>query len=685
MTFTNNWDEAEVSRRLADAGKSELERDLVFRVYTSQLIGRQPDLVMHGGGNTSCKSVTTDLLGNRIDVLCVKGSGWDLGTIEAPGLPAVRLDRLLELESLDGLSDEEMVNVQRANLLDSAAPNPSVETLLHAFLPHKFIDHTHATPFLALANLPDAEAIMGEIFGGEMVYVPYVMPGFDLARTAAACFRDRPESIGMLLGKHGHFTWGPDAKTSYDRVIEQTNRVEEWFAERRRPVVFSGTRLSAGSTGSFLSRLRGELADDDAKHAHMPVFDIINDDQTMGFLEREDLPDLAATGVATPDHVIRIKPFPLVLDLADAEGPREQLAARIAGYANDYKSYFDEQSRKTAQPKTMLSARPKLIWARGVGVIGVGQTGREARVVTDLAQQNIRVMLDGAVAGGFEPIGVEDLFDMEYWSLEQAKLGKADPPALAGRVVVVTGGAGVIGAATAAAFLAKGAEVLLVDRDDDRLASAATELSKFGGGRVEICCIDIIRDDAPAVIAAQAINRFGGIDILVSNAGAAVPGTMYELDEAIVRDSFELNFFAHYRIAKAVNQVFVSQGRGGQLLFNVSKQAVNPGHGFGAYGLPKATLMFLVRQLALELGETGVRVNGVNADRIRSGLLTDEMIASRSSARRLSEKEYMAGNLIGREVRAEHVADAFLTLAFSERTTGHVMTVDGGNIAASLR
>ena len=160
---------------------------------------------------------------------------------------------------------------------------------------------------------------------------------------------------------------------------------------------------------------------------------------------------------------------------------------------------------------------------------------------------------------------------------------------------------------------------------------------------------------------------------------------MYELDEAIVRDSFELNFFAHYRIAKAVNQVFVSQGRGGQLLFNVSKQAVNPGHGFGAYGLPKATLMFLVKQLALELGETGVRVNGVNADRIRSGLLTDEMIASRSSARRLSEKEYMAGNLIGREVRAEHVADAFLALAFSERTTGHVMTVDGGNIAASLR
>ena len=685
MTFTNNWDEAEILRRLADAGPSQLDRDLVFRVYTSQLIGRQPELVMHGGGNTSCKSVTTDLHGNKIDVLCVKGSGWDLGTIEAPGLPAVRLDRLLELESLKALSDEEMVNVQRANLLDSAAPNPSVETLLHAFLPHKFIDHTHATPFLALANLPDAEAVMEEIFGGEMVYVPYVMPGFDLARTAAACFRERPEAIGMLLGKHGHFTWGPDAKTSYDRVIKQTNRVEKWFAEKRWPVVFSGTRLSTGSTGNFLSRLRGELADDDAKHTHMPVFDIINDDQTLGFLEREDLPDLAATGVATPDHVIRIKPFPMILDLADVEGPREQLATRIAGYASSYKAYFDEQARKSAQPKIMLSARPKLVWARGVGVIGVGQTSREASVVTDLAQQNIRVMLDGTASGGFEPIGVRDLFDMEYWSLEQAKLGKATPPALAGRVVVVTGGAGAIGAATAAAFIAKGAEVMLVDRDSDKLALAATELSKFGGGHVEICCTDITEDGAPAAMAAQAVNRFGGIDILVSNAGTAVPGAMCELDEAILRDSFDLNFFAHYRIAKAVNQVFISQSRGGQMLFNVSKQAVNPGRDFGAYGLPKATLMFLVKQLALELGESGVRVNGVNADRIRSGLLTDEMIASRSSARQLSEEEYMAGNLLGREVRAEHVADAFIALACSERTTGHIMTVDGGNIAASLR
>ncbi len=621
----------------------------------------------------------------KIDVLCVKGSGWDLGTIEAQGFPAIRLDQLLELESLEALSDEDMVNVQRANLLDSTAPNPSVETLLHAFLPHKFVDHTHATPFLVLANLPEAEAAMVEIFGDEMVYVPYVMPGFDLACTAAACFRKAPDATGMLLGKHGHFTWGPDAKTSYDRVIDQTNRVEKWLAKRRQRTVFTGARIPNALADTFLSRLRGALVDNNSKHTQMPVFDIIDDASTLSFLERGDLPDLAKSGVATADHVIRIKPFPLVLDASDLEGTREQLDSLVADYADNYKAYFKEQAVWARQRKTMLSARPKVIWARGVGVVGVGQTSREAKVITDLAQQNIRVILDGIASGGFAPIGAKDLFDMEYWSLEQAKLGKARLTKLAGNVVVVTGGAGAIGAATAAAFMAQGAEVLLVDRDEQKLAETVLRLTKSGGGRAETFCIDITDDGASDSIVAQAIRNFGGVDVLVSNAGTALSGAMCDLEEPRLRESFELNFFAHYRIAKAMKQVFDAQGRGGQMLFNVSKQAVNPGRDFGAYGLPKATLMFLVKQLALELGEAGIRVNGVNADRIRSGLLTDEMTASRSSARDLTEGEYMAGNLLGQEVLAEHVAEAFLALTRSERTTGHVMTVDGGNIAASLR
>ena len=287
------------------------------------------------------------------------------------------------------------------------------------------------------------------------------------------------------------------------------------------------------------------------------MFDVINDDKTLAFLEREDLKKLAATGVATPDHVIRIKPFPLIIGAEDAEGSREKLIACITGYANSYKAYFDKQSQKVAQSKTMLSARPKLIWARGVGVIGVGQTKREARVITDLAQQNIRVMVEGTAVGGFSPIGVKDLFDMEYWSLEQAKLGKANVPALTGRIVVITGGAGAIGAATAAAFMAEGAEVMLVDKDEDRLITTTERLVGHGFGHAEICCVDLTEDSAASVVARQTVDRFGGIDILVSNAGMAVPGPIYGLNETSLRESFELNFFAHYRIAKAVRQVLI--------------------------------------------------------------------------------------------------------------------------------
>ena len=234
MHFINHWDDTEIQSRLQASDKAPLATDLVYRIYTSQLIGQVPDLVMHGGGNTSCKSVAVDLNGTEIDVLCVKGSGWDLGTIEAPGLPAVRLAPLLELRRLEALSDEDMVNVQRANLLDSASPNPSVETLLHAFLPHKFVDHTHSTPFLTLANLPEAKDAMRELFGRRLAYVPYVMPGFALAKIGAQIQEENPDAEGLLLGKHGHFTWGDDAKSSYDQSLSiQTLSKRGWLTADR--------------------------------------------------------------------------------------------------------------------------------------------------------------------------------------------------------------------------------------------------------------------------------------------------------------------------------------------------------------------------------------------------------------------------------------------------------------------
>ncbi|MDC1120407.1 bifunctional aldolase/short-chain dehydrogenase [Alphaproteobacteria bacterium] len=681
MLFSDNWRDEECEKRRLTAGKSDFDRDLADRVYTSQLLGKVPDLVMHGGGNTSCKTKAKDLFDEEIDVLCIKGSGWDLGTIQAAGLPAVRLEPLLKLRNLAKLSDEDMVNVQRANLLDSSSPNPSVETLLHAFLPHKFIDHTHSTPFLTLANLPDPEAAMREIFGNRFAIVPYVMPGFDLAKLAAKIYDKKPDIDGLLLAKHGHFTWGDTAKESYDRVIDHTNRVDAWLQKYRSRPTVQVKRPEASKVQGFLQSLRGALSNCSGDATTSFIFDLIQTDDTLRFFAREDVASLAKSGVATPDHVIRMKAHPLLLEIEDIRKNTAELAKCIETYAENYQVYFERCAKSDHSAKKMLSPLPKLIWAKGVGLIGVGTTAKEARMITDLAQQNIRVMSDGADAGGFHPVQEQDLFDLEYWSLEQAKLGKSKPSKMQGQVVIVTGGAGVIGKAAAREFCAAGAEIMLVDKNADLLEAARSEV----GPAVATLALDVTQLDAPERIMEAATMRFGGVDILISNAGAAHQSSVELLSQKSIRESFELNFFAHFSLAQAAYKTFRTQGIGGQVLFNVSKQAVNPGKNFGAYGLPKASLFFLVKQMALECGSDGVRVNGINADRIRSGLLDDALIAERATARGVDEATYLAGNLLHKEVEAHHVAEAFLALAMSKRTTGHVMTVDGGNIEASLR
>jgi rhamnose utilization protein RhaD (predicted bifunctional aldolase and dehydrogenase)/NAD(P)-dependent dehydrogenase (short-subunit alcohol dehydrogenase family) len=683
--FANLWDDAEAKRWTDAAGPDEADRLLALRVYTSRLIGSDPDLVMHGGGNTSVKVTRRDLFGEEIRVLHVKGSGWDLGDIEAPGLPGVRLDPLLELRRLDRLSDEDMVNQQRSNLLDSAAPNPSVETLLHANLPHTYVDHTHATPFLALANLPELEDAVREIFGDRLSIVPYILPGFGLAKTAAEVYEANPEVEGLLLKNHGHFAFGPTAKASYDKIIEHTNMVAAWL-EQRTPPLKPAAALPETDLTAILPPLRGVIGEVMAEHqgnadAAMPVFDLRDGPDVMAFLDTQPLADLSRHGVATPDHVLRTKRFPLVLGRDVLTGGRDALCAAVAEFVTDYRAYFERNNARVGGIKTLVSPHPCVAWMAGVGVVGIGANAKAAGAAADLAEQTLNVIRQGEAAGGFRPIGEEDTFDAEYWSLEQAKLGKGTPPVFQGRVVMITGGAGAIGCATAQAFARAGAQVFLVDRDPELLASALAELGHWHGG----AALDVTRPDAAEAAIAACVRRFGGLDILVSNAGAASSGDMATMDQSLLRQSFELNFFAHDAFARAAVQIFRAQGRGGQILFNVSKQAVNPGKSFGAYGLPKAATFFLLRQLALELGGDGIRVNGVNADRIRSGLLTDDFIAERARARGVNEAAYMAGNLLGREVEARHVAQAFTDLAKSERTTGHVLTVDGGNIEAALR
>ncbi len=685
----NRWKDAEAKEYTDAAGNNPADVQLALRVYTSRLIGQDHDLVLHGGGNTSCKVKRKDIFGNEIDVLHVKGSGCDLEFTDAKGLPGLRLEPLQALRALKTLDDQDMISIRRASLLDASAPNPSIETLLHAFLPHKFIDHTHATAMITLADLPNAEDVVKEIFGDRLAVVPFVKPGFGLAKLAADIHDANPGIEGLLLLNHGHFAFGDSARQSYDRLIEQTNMAEEWLIRKTGGTPKSATANSREMTdraGDILPMLRGMIGKENAEFTGnrdhpMPVMDLRNGENVQEFLARDDLPELARAGVATPDHVIRTKNFPLYLPQSVLSAGPDAVARAVGDYVTEYTAYFERNNARYNGEMQPLLPTPNVAWIEGVGVVGIAENAHAASIASDLAAQNLTAMIYGVAAGGFHPISEADLFDMEYWALEQAKIDHSTPPAFQGRVVIVTGGGGAIGLATAQEFAKLGANIFLVDLEQSALERGLETLGPGHSGMA----LDVTRPEAAESAMNACIQTFGGLDILVSNAGAAWTGEMTELPDETLRKSFELNFFSHRNFATAAARLFETQGRGGQILFNVSKQAVNPGKGFGAYGLPKAATFFLLRQLALELGPKAVRVNGINADRIRSGLLDEAFVAERAKARGIDEATYMAGNLIRREVEAKHVGLAFVALAQSERTTAHVMTVDGGNIEAALR
>ena len=684
----SGWQDAAADAMAAHYAKAGIGRDLALRVYTSRLLGQEPRLVLHGGGNTSLKTRLPDLLGEPSDVLCVKGSGWDLAAIEPAGLPAVRLEPLRKLRARSALGDEEMVRVQRANLLDPGAPNPSVETLLHAFLPHRYVDHTHATAVLSIADQADAAERCAELYGGRIGIVPYIMPGFDLAKKAAEIFEAAPEVEGLVLLKHGIFTFADDARQSYERMIEAVTRAEERRA-RQRNVVFVPRALPPriARVSEVAPILRGACSEKDAKRegAYLRlVMEFRSGAPVLDYVNGAEVERYANAGVVTPDHTIRTKNYPLIVPPPEA-GRLDAFAAAAraaaARFVADYQAYFARHNAGRVPPKRMLDPLPRVILVPGLGLFGLGRTKKDAAIAADIAENAIETIAAAEAVGRFESLPAADLFEMEYWSLEQAKLGSAPIPPLQGQIAVITGGAGAIGAATARRFKAAGAEVAILDIDAERARACAAAL---GGAALGLAC-DITDDASTHAAFDRVIEHFGGIDILVSNAGAAWQGRIGEVEDEVLRQSFEINFFAHQRAARHAVRVMLAQGTGGALLFNVSKQAVNPGPAFGPYGLPKAATLFLLRQYALDYGEAGIRANGVNADRVRSGLLDDAMIAARAKARGVSEADYMRGNLLGREVTAEDVADAFLHHALALKTTGDVTTVDGGNIAAALR
>jgi rhamnose utilization protein RhaD (predicted bifunctional aldolase and dehydrogenase)/NAD(P)-dependent dehydrogenase (short-subunit alcohol dehydrogenase family) len=684
----SRWSDREAEALAARYAADGVPRDLALRVYTTRLLGQDPKLVLHGGGNTSVKTAMPDLLGAETQVLCVKGSGWDMGTIEPAGLPAVRLAPLRALRARDALSDEDMVRLRRLSLIDPLAPSPSVEMLLHAFMPHKFVDHTHSTAVLSLVDQPESAAICADVFDGRVALVPYHRPGFGLAKAAAETL-DRHERVdGLILDKHGIFTFGADARESYERMIELVTLAENRL-KRGRKAVFKTAQMPqhVAPVGEVAPVLRGACA---LKNAHGEgahfrlILEFRGSAALTNYVNGAELARYSQEGVITPDHAIRTKNWPLIVPAPEIGKPAEFKRAveqAVEAFTRRYVDYFARNNARYGGTKRMLDPLPRVVLVPGLGLFGLGASKREAVIAADLAEAAVEGITDAEAIGRFTSIGEPAMFDCEYWPLELEKLGAGNQGPLAGQIAVITGAGGAIGAATARAFAAAGAEVALLDID---AAAAAEQAKVIGGSAVAVKC-DVT--DAVSVRAAfdQVIAAFGGVDILVSNAGAAWQGRIGEVDEKILRQSFELNFFAHQKVAQAAVRIMLAQGIGGCLLFNVSKQAVNPGPNFGPYGLPKAATLLLVRQYAVDYGADGIRSNAVNADRIRSGLLTEDFIKQRAQARSVSEKEYMSGNLLRREVTADDVAQAFLHQALALKTTGSVTTVDGGNIAAALR
>ncbi len=666
--------------------------ELALRTYTARLLGASPALVLHGGGNTSAKGKLTDRFGAALEVLYVKGSGWDLATIEPPGHPAVRLEPLRTLRALDALSDEDMVAELRHGLLDPSAPTPSVETLLHAYLPARFVDHTHADAVLALADQPDGERICREVYGAGLVWIPYVMPGFALARRVADAF-DAAAASGatpkvIVLERHGVFTFGESAKESYERMIHAVTLAERAIADKRRTVATTAMHRTQGLESRVLPRLRGvlaRLAGDPPERG--PIVTVRSADAVQDFLARRDGVELSQTGCATPDHVIRTKPTALFVDNPDY-GDLDALARRLeeeaTAYARRYDEYFARMCAEKGVTKKKLDPWPRVVLLPGFGACTVGATLAQANVVGDVYEHTISVMTDAADIGRYAPVSMSDLFDVEYWSLEQAKMKPAQRLPLGGAVALITGAASGIGRATAELFVAQGAHVVLVDRDAPALEQARAAIGKPSQTVAHRADVTIEGDVRAAV--ALAARTFGGLDVVVSNAGTAPQGRLDTPDGAeALRASLEVNLLAHNHVAKAAAEVMLAQGRGGALLFNASKSAFNQGPGFGPYAVAKAALVSLMKQYAVDLGKMGLRTGAVNADRVRTRLFAGGVAEARAKARGVPVDEYFRANLLGREVLASDVAQAFSYLAQARATTGCVITVDGGNAAAFPR
>lgn len=651
----------------SDSDAARCRTPLDFRVYSSRLLGQDPALVLHGGGNTSVKASVPDLFGDQVPVLHIKGSGWDLATIEAGGFAPVRLDVLERMADLPILSDTDMVRAQRAAMLDPGAPTPSVESILHAIIPFAYVDHTHADAVVAVSNSPGGEAAIRAIYGERVLVVPYVMPGFVLARAVRELTRVTDWSMvdGIVLLNHGVFSFGDDARSSYERMIALVTRAEDYLAAQGASLAAPSTEQGASPGHDELLRLAA-LRRAVGRARGTPVIAALDRAaDSVAFAARADVGEIATRGPLTPDHVIRTKPLALV-----ASGDWD---AALTGYAERYRAYF---VRHATPELTCLDPAPRWIIWPGVGFVAIGGSVKDAAIVTDLARHTARAITWGEQLGGWTPLPEADLFAVEYWELEQAKLRQGGaPPAMQGKVALVTGAASGIGRAVAVALHAQGAAVLATDINEE-----VTALSR--GGSLVGWVADA--NDAAAMAGAidECVRRFGGLDHVVSNAGVFSAGARIEqLDDARWAESLQLNLTSHMTLLRSAVP-FLRHGFDPSVVIIGSKNVPAPGPGAAAYSVAKAGLAQLARVAALELGKDGIRINTVHPHLVvDTALWTPEVLAARAQSYGLSTEDYIRNNLLGVEITTRDVSNAVLALlgpTFA-KTTGAQIPIDGGS------
>lgn len=638
--------------------------DIERRVYTSRLLGRDKSLVLHGGGNTSVKASAKNAFGEEEEILYVKGSGWDLEKIEAGGFSPVKLAHLKRLATLPALSDPAMVNELVTNMTRASAPVPSVEAILHAILPYKYVDHTHADAVITVSNSVGGEGRIREIYGDAVVIIPYVMPGFDLARACAEEFprQVRSGTIGMVLLNHGIFSFGETAKESYDRMIELVGRAEAYLQRNKAWDIEWGMAEAPTASASLdLARLRKDISD-------IAGFPVVTkryaDARSLSFARRDDVALIAQQGPATPDHVIRTKRLPM-------------LGRDVTAYAETYRAYFATHEPLAKERKTMLDPAPRVALDPELGMCAVGRSAKDAAIVGEIYAHTMEIIARATALGGFRALPAQDIFDVEYWDLEQAKLRKAGKSsAFAGEVALVTGAASGIGKACVDALLARGAAVVGIDLNP-AIVSLYDRPDFLG-----LEC-DVASEEQLKKVLMRTADTFGGLDMLVLNAGIFPGGCRIDaLQTDAWRKVMQVNLDANFVLMREAHPFLKLAPRGGRVVIIGSKNVPAPGPGAAAYSASKAALNQLARVAALEWGGDNIRINSLHPNAVfDTGIWTEEVLASRARHYGLTVDAYKRNNLLKTEVTSRDVAElaAEMCGTLFAKTTGAQVPVDGGN------